>query len=222
MPIAPPEPPAQRKQQPKEAGVRARSKLERQDRIMLAARQLFAEQGYDATTLRQIASSAGLGLGTLFNYISDKRDLIYLIFNEEMDSVTEKALAAPRTWQSFDAKILSVTEPHYRLFAGEPVLARILLSEILLQSPGMHLERYQGIRGRLLCGLEEMVRAAQRSGEVGSAEGAEVIAQHIFFSFSGALRWWLASAEHPDWRTGQRDFERILRLQMEGLKGRRT
>ena len=62
----------------KKAGVRERSKRERQDRIMMAARTMLAEQGYDATTLRQVAERAGLGLGTLFNYISDKRDLIYL------------------------------------------------------------------------------------------------------------------------------------------------
>ncbi len=78
-------------------------------------------------------------MSTLLNYVNDKRDLIYLIFNEEMDELTGKALAAPRPWQSFSARILPVTEPHHRLFASEPTLARILLSEILLQSPGLHL-----------------------------------------------------------------------------------
>ena len=77
-------------------GVRERSKRERQDRIMMAARTMFAEHGYDATTLRQVAERAGLGLGTLFNYISDKRDLIYLVFNREVSLVTDVSLAAPR------------------------------------------------------------------------------------------------------------------------------
>ncbi len=63
----------------------------------MAARKLFAEQGYDATTLRQVAEDVGLGLGTLFNYISDKRDLIYLVFNQEVSVVTDVSLAAPRS-----------------------------------------------------------------------------------------------------------------------------
>lgn len=88
----------------KKKGVRALLKQENKDKIVMAARQLFAEQGYEAATLRQIAAKAGLGLGTLFNYISDKRDLIYLIFNEEVDSLTDRALAAPRSWQPFSAK----------------------------------------------------------------------------------------------------------------------
>ena len=47
----------------KKAGVRERSKQERQDRIMMAARKLFAEHGYDATTLRDVAEMAGPGPG---------------------------------------------------------------------------------------------------------------------------------------------------------------
>ena len=119
--------PTNRSGEQKKIGVRERSKQERQDRITFAARKLFAEQGYDATTLRQVAECAGLGLGTLFNYISDKRDLIYLVFNQEVNLALDTSLAAPRSWQTFGEKILGMIEPNYRLFGSEPVLSRILL-----------------------------------------------------------------------------------------------
>jgi len=205
----------------KKAGVRERSKQERQDRIMMAARKLFAEQGYDATTLRQVAERSGLGLGTLFNYISDKRDLIYLVFNQEVSVITDVALAAPRPWQNFSEKILGMIEPNYRLFGSEPVLSRILLSEVLQHTPGFHLAEHIRIRDRFIRGMEEVVREAQRSGEIGSTESPELIARHIFFSHSAALRWWLAASENPEWRSGLRDFAEILRLQTTGL-GLRT
>ena len=201
---------------PKKPGIRERLKQENKDKIVMAARQLFAESGYDSATLRQIAAQAGLGLGTLFNYINDKRDLIYLIFNEEVDTLTDRALAAPRPWQPFLGKIISVTEPHYRLFGSEPDLARILLSEILLHTPGFHLERYLSIRGRLIRGVETLVAEAQESGELQTSESPEIVARSIFFLFSAALRWWLASPQ-PEWRTGSREFERVLRLHITGL-----
>ena len=203
--------------QPKKIGVRERSKKERQDRIMLAARKLFAERGYDATTLREVAELAGLGLGTLFNYISDKRDLIYLVFNQEVSMVTDTSLAAPRSWQSFSEKILSMIEVYYRLFGSEPILSRILLSEVLQHTPGFHLAEYISTRDRFIRGMEEVVAGAQAAGEIGSAESAELIARHIFFSYSAALRWWLASSEYPEWRTGVREFAAILQLQAKGL-----
>jgi AcrR family transcriptional regulator len=208
--------PPKKAAQVKKPGVRERSKQENKDKIVMAARRLFAEHGYDSSTLRQIAVEAGLGLGTLFNYISDKRDLIYLIFNEEVDSLTDRALAAPRPWQTVSAKILSITEPHYRLFGSEPILSRILLSEVLLHTPGLQLERHIGIRTRLIEGLAGVVAEAQQTGEIVSTESPEIIARSIFFLYSAALRWWLASPQ-PDWRSGHRDFERVLLVHFEGL-----
>mgnify|MGYP000601076020 CR=1 FL=1 len=40
---------------------------------------------FHAPTTRAIAGRAHVGLGTLFNYADDKRDLVFLIFNEEND-----------------------------------------------------------------------------------------------------------------------------------------
>ena len=202
---------------PRKRGVRERSKKEREERIILAARELFADCGYESATLRQIAARAGLGLATLFNYVSDKRDLIYLVFNGEMDALVDKALAAPCHWQSFEAKVLSITELHYRRFAEDPVLSRILLSEVLLQTPGLHLARFLDIRQRLIEGIERLVEEAQKTGEVQAHESAEMIARYIFFSFSMAVRWWLATPE-PRWQSGQIEFQRILNLKMDGLR----
>ena len=201
----------------KQVGVRERSRQERQDRIMMAARKLFAEHGYDATTLRDVAQMAGLGLGTLFNYISDKRDLIYLVFNQEVSMVTDTSLAALRPWQSFHEKILSMVEAYYRLFGSEPILSRILLSELLQHTLGYHLAEYISTRDRFIHGLEEVVAGAQATGEIGSTENPKLIARHIFFSHSAALRWWLTASEHPEWRTGVREFAAILKLQTTGL-----
>ena len=200
---------------PPQPGLRERSKQERQERITLAARRLFAERGYDAATLREIAAEAGLGLGTLFNYISDKRDLIYLIFNHEFETLTTKALAAPKPWQSLRGKLMSLMELHYRLLAEEPVLSRILLSEVLLQTPGMHLERWRASRLRLIGGIRDMVASAQAAGEIGSGEDPERIARLIFFLFSSALRWWLATPQ-PEWREGVRELGRLLDMLMRG------
>ncbi len=202
----------------KRTGVRDRMSAERQDRIQLAARKLLSANGYEATTLREVAKAAGVGLGTLFSYIRDKRDLIYVIFNSEVDRVADLALAAPRHWQAFDQKILGITEPHFRMFAGDPVLSRILLSEVLMLTPGSHLNFHLSIRDRLIRGIADVVVEAQERGEILSSTGADTIAKNIFFAFSGTVRWWIAASAHPDWRVGQAEFEDLLTLQLNGLK----
>jgi AcrR family transcriptional regulator len=46
------------------------------ERLVMAAVDLFTEQGYDATTVAQIAEHAGVTRSTFFRYFPDKRDLL--------------------------------------------------------------------------------------------------------------------------------------------------
>ena len=46
------------------------------ERLVLAAVDLFTEQGYDATTVTQIAERAGVTKSTLFRYFPDKREIL--------------------------------------------------------------------------------------------------------------------------------------------------
>lgn len=49
------------------------------------------------TTTRQIAVKAGVAVGTLFLYAADKRDLLFLVVNDELEQVASKAVAAVRS-----------------------------------------------------------------------------------------------------------------------------
>jgi AcrR family transcriptional regulator len=46
------------------------------DRLVVAAVDLYAEQGYDATTVAQIAARAGVTKSTFFRHFPDKRELL--------------------------------------------------------------------------------------------------------------------------------------------------
>src|SRR5215470_4591938 len=46
------------------------------ERLVVAAVDLFTEQGYDATTVAQIAERAGVTKSTFFRHFPDKRELL--------------------------------------------------------------------------------------------------------------------------------------------------
>ena len=167
--------------------------------------------------MRQIARRAHVGLGTLFNYAEDKRDLVFLIFNEELNAITDVALAAPRAGQPIADQLLAVFRVHYRWLATKPALARILLQELTFYSSGKQAATFNGIRKRLIDGIEALVRKAQERKEIRTKEKAALIARHIFFVYSASLRWWIA-APKPDPETGVADLRRLLKLQIEGLR----
>jgi AcrR family transcriptional regulator len=198
-------------------GLREQRKLATRERIRAAAADLFGRRGYGAATMREIARRAHVGLGTLFNYAQDKRDLVFLIFNEELNAVTDVALAAPRPGQPLVDQLLAVFRVHYRWLGEKPALARILLQELTFYSSGKQAATFLGIRKRLIDGLEALVRAAQRTRRIRSREDPAVIARHIFFVYSASLRWWIA-APRPNPGKGIADLRRLLRLQVDGLR----
>ena len=202
-------------------GRRERRKFETRQRIRAAAAALFTRHGYAAATMRQIAQRAHVGLGTLFNYAEDKRDLVFLIFNEELNAITDVALAAPRPDQPLVDQLMAVFRVHYVWLGGKVVLARILLQELTFYSSGKQASTFLGIRKRLIEGIEALVSQVQRERKIHSREKASLIARHIFFVYSASLRWWIA-APRPDPRRGIADLRRLLKLQIGGLQPARA
>ena len=62
------------------------------ERLVLAAVDLFTEQGYDATTVMQIAERAGVTKSTFFRYFPDKRDVL-AVGQETLGRLLAKGIA---------------------------------------------------------------------------------------------------------------------------------
>ena len=67
-----------------------------EDELLEAAKAIFAESGVDAPA-REIASRAGVGVGTLYRRFPSRADLVIAVFNREVDACTvEAAVLASR------------------------------------------------------------------------------------------------------------------------------
>jgi AcrR family transcriptional regulator len=72
-------------------------------RLVVAAVDLFAEQGYDATTVAQIAERAGVTKSTFFRHFSDKRELL-VAGQETLSRLLAEGIAeAPETASPLEA-----------------------------------------------------------------------------------------------------------------------
>lgn len=68
---------------------RARRKQETRERIVDAAVELFVSQGYDATTVDQIAAAADVARGTFFNHFPGKEDVTHAAIERRRIEVRE-------------------------------------------------------------------------------------------------------------------------------------
>jgi AcrR family transcriptional regulator len=68
----------------------------RHRQIVDAAVQLFIEHGFHKTTTRQIAAATGFSIGSLYEYISSKEDILYLVcdaIHAEVERGVSEAMA---------------------------------------------------------------------------------------------------------------------------------
>ncbi len=68
---------------------------QRRRQIIDAAVPLFIEKGYHKTTMKQIAHSAGFSIGLVYEYITSKEDILYLVctsIHDEVEGGVKKAL----------------------------------------------------------------------------------------------------------------------------------
>jgi AcrR family transcriptional regulator len=70
--------------------VTAETQAATRERILEVAQRLFTAQGFDATTTRDIARDAEIGVGTLFNYFRTKEAVLVSLAMESVVSAHEE------------------------------------------------------------------------------------------------------------------------------------
>jgi AcrR family transcriptional regulator len=72
-------------------------------RLQQAAFELYAERGYDATTVAEIAERAGLTKRTFFRYFADKREVLFWGSADLQQLIVSTVAAAPPEAAPLDA-----------------------------------------------------------------------------------------------------------------------
>jgi AcrR family transcriptional regulator len=195
-------------------GRRERNKRDKMARIQQAARGLFSRQGVEATTIRQIAAAADIGLGTVFSYAANKEDLLVLIFQDEVGRAVQRAFATMPAKPVLD-QVLHVFNAIVAHHQRNPELARVFVRE----TPFID-DRRHGIAdfmAGLYAGLAACVEGAKRRGELRADVPARILVRNLFAIYFQHVQIWLGG-RHPDPELDRRELRRALDLQLSGLR----
>ncbi|TCV68631.1 TetR/AcrR family transcriptional regulator [Neorhizobium sp. S3-V5DH] len=197
-------------------GLREKNKKDKLLRIKEAAFSLFLSKGFDDTTTREIASLAGVGMGTVFVYAETKRDLLFLIVNDGLEACISESRATISPDYSLLHNLLIILRRHYRYFAENPVISRAALREMYFYQSGKQAERFNRTRHALRHLLIDLITEALDKGIIKSTEAPELIAQAVFAIYQVDLRIWL-SEDDPDLDKGTDRLRRQIELVLKGL-----
>jgi AcrR family transcriptional regulator len=196
-------------------GRRERNKLEKRARIVAAARQLFAEKGFQQTTTQELAEAADIGTGTLFLYVRSKEDLLVLVFKDEM---LERALAAfeglPREAPLLD-QLMSAFTAMMEYHARDRDLARILLKEVMFPGNDSPSSAVRDLMEVIYGGLGQLLEQA-KGRELRPDFEVRLVAETLFGSYFMDLLEWLRSHRTKTWFDAS--LRRHLAVLIDGLR----
>jgi AcrR family transcriptional regulator len=161
-------------------------------RLMAAAIELFQEQGYEATTVAEIAERAGLTKRTFFRHFGDKREVLFSGSEELQRLWLGGVVGAPPDADAMSA-VMAGLDPVAEMFEPRHAFAG-LRSTIIAENP--ELQERELIK---LQRLAEAVKAALVTRGV-SAHAAILAAQMGVTVFHVAFADWVAQDDPSTFR----------------------
>jgi AcrR family transcriptional regulator len=191
--------------------------------ILDAAEQLFADQGYEATSLNQVGAAAGVSRGTPGYFFGSKLELYQAVldrsFAEVRDAVREGRARALASAQSSDTILAGAVSDYFDFLAARPNLIRLIEREAL---NGGRL--FEGV-SHLSAGQEAL---AAISVELGLDDSPSGDAAHLLLSII-SLCWFplihartvapAVGVELEDAEDLERRKRQVISLVLHGLRG---
>jgi len=182
--------------------------------LLAAARELFTDRGYAATSTTEIVARAGVTRGALYHHFSAKHDLFRAVFEqleaEVTDHVAQEALAGVDPLEQ-----LRVGSRAYLDVCLDPAVQRV----VLVEGPSvLGWETWQEIESRYGYGLVVAgVEAAMAAGLVDTQPVAPLA--HVLFGALTEAGMVVARAGDP--RAARAEMDEAMDRLLDGLRARR-
>ena len=149
------------------------------ERIVAAAVSLFAEQGFDATSVNEVVLRAGVAKGALYHHFASKDDLLYEVYRELVErqlaglaEILSRGLAPADTLRELIADLVVTTAAR----VGE---AKVFFRESHRLGDANQ-ARVRAARRSIHDAVTDLVRSAQAGGEFAAVASPEMVTFTVF------------------------------------------
>lgn len=149
----------------------AKKKTAKQESILQAAMEMFAEKGFDATATSEIAERAGVAEGTIFRHFKSKKELLHAIMVPMMTKLIAPAAinqfveVLEVRYDSFELFLRAVVANRFTFVKNHLPALRILLQEIPFQDT-LRKQFLSQVQDKVLDKIFAAITYYQEKGEI--------------------------------------------------------
>jgi AcrR family transcriptional regulator len=148
------------------SGRREEHKRQTKAAIMEAAIALFNEQGYDRTSIQDLADRAGIGKATVYSYFRNKSAIVLAFCEGKLDQMSRDLVAEAMTQSTLLAQLLTYFLGDFELIYNNGEFGRILMREMLFPSSPILRAAITRFDDRNMALWVPCFKAAQQRGEL--------------------------------------------------------
>jgi AcrR family transcriptional regulator len=107
-----------------DGGKRARTKTQNRSAILVAAREVFAELGYEAASVRDIIGRTGLASGTFYNYFHSKEEIAAAVASDAALRLRPLLRQQREQTRDFPGYLDGIVRAYFRFLVDEQAALR--------------------------------------------------------------------------------------------------
>ncbi|MFC5831954.1 TetR/AcrR family transcriptional regulator [Nonomuraea insulae] len=175
------------------------------DKVLTIATRLFADRGYDDTSIETVLQESGLSRGALYHHYAGKESLFEAVLEATEATVGAKIVEAVRDSPDAESALRTGVLAWIRL-AGDPVIKRI----VLIDAPSvLGWERWRAMEERYSFG---MLKGALRATGSVRPEFLDLHAHMLLAAINESALLVARGGDHPTAEAAVEDFlHRLLR-----------
>ncbi|MDP3802632.1 TetR/AcrR family transcriptional regulator [Brevundimonas sp.] len=166
---------------------RQAAKVRTRQKVLEAARQLFAERGYEPATIRDIAKGAGMSTGAVFANFQDKAELFEAVLSEDMLKLAETLKAAAASETSVRARLLAALTAGYHSSLELLPLVQAVVARSWFQPVAAEMRTRDAIKP-LVSVVTDALQAGVREGELRQDADVRLLGDLIYDAYLSNYR----------------------------------
>ena len=165
---------------------RQAAKVRTRQKVLDAARQLFAERGYEPATIRDIAKGAGMSTGAVFANFQDKAELFEAVLSTDLVTLAE-VMKSAAIEGSVRSRLLGALGAAYHHSLVHLPLVQAVIARSWFQPVAAEMRTRNSIKP-LLAVVTDTLQAGVREGELKQDADVRLLSELIYDGFLSNYR----------------------------------